>query len=93
MAILLIFLGLQMSDAATTMLFLARGVSEGNPLIGSLMHAANPTVALLLAKVAACVLAGIAWRSRRFTLLRRANVFFGICVVWNVVAIAVQRIY
>jgi hypothetical protein len=93
MAILLIFLALQLGDAATTLVFLARGVTEGNPLIGSLMHAANPTVALLLAKALACALALFAWRLRRTTLLRRANIFFALCVAWNVAAIAVRGPY
>ncbi len=88
MAILLIFVALQLGDAATTLVFLARGVSEGNPLIGSLMHASNPALALAVAKTAAGGLAWIAWRSQRVTLLRRANVFFTLCVVWNVAAIA-----
>jgi hypothetical protein len=33
-------------------------------------------------------LAIIAWRSRRIALLRRANVFFALCVAWNLTAIA-----
>ena len=92
MAILLVFLALQVGDAATTLLFLARGVTEGNPLIGSLMHAANPALALVVAKGLACGLAWMAWRSQRVTLLRRANVFFALCVVWNVAAIAAGRV-
>src|ERR1051326_7182644 len=71
MAILLIFLALQLGDAATTLVFLARGVAEGNPLIGSLMHASNPAVALLVAKALAWALALFAWGLPRPTLLRR----------------------
>jgi hypothetical protein len=88
MAILLIFLGLQLCDAATTLIFLARGVTEGNPLIGALLHVSDPALALALVKLAACGLAIIAWRSRRIALLRRANVFFALCVAWNLTAIA-----
>jgi hypothetical protein len=88
MAILLIFLVLQLCDAGTTLLFLGRGVTEGNPLMGALMHASDPRLALLAAKMAACGMALIAWRSRRMALLRRANAFFAFCVAWNVVAIA-----
>jgi hypothetical protein len=29
-----------------------------------------------------------AWKSRRFRLLRRANLFFAVCVGWNLLAIA-----
>jgi len=88
MHILLTFLVLQLCDAGTTLVFLTRGVAEGNPLIGWLMHAANPAVALVVAKAAACGLALVAWRSRRTALLRRANLFFSVCVVWNLVAMA-----
>ena len=91
MAILLVFVALQLCDAGTTLVFLSRGISEGNPLIGGFMHAANPALALLVAKVAACGLAGIAWRSQRTLLLRRANVFFAACVLWNLAAIATAR--
>jgi hypothetical protein len=86
MAILLTFVGLQLCDAATTLVFLAHGVGEGNPLVRALLHTASPAVGLVLAKTAACVLAMIAWRLQRVALLRRANVFFALCVLWNVAA-------
>jgi len=88
MALLLIFLALQLCDAGTTLVFLARGVTEGNPLIGALMHVSDPAIALALTKAGACALALFAWRSNRTTLLRRANIFFALCVVWNLAAIA-----
>ena len=90
---LFLFLLLQLSDAATTLVFLHRGAGEGNPLVGALLHAsAHPAVGLALAKAAACALALAAWQTRRVTLLRRANVFFALCVMWNLAAIAVAPI-
>jgi hypothetical protein len=89
MAILLVFLALQFCDLATTLLFLQHGVGEANPLVAALIRlSAHPAVAVLLVKVAGCGLAVYAWRSRRTRLLWRANLFFAVCVGWNLVAIA-----
>ena len=89
MAILLVFVALQFCDLATTLVFLRQGVAEGNPLMAALIRvSAHPAMALLLVKAIACGLALFAWRSRRTRLLRRANVFFALCVGWNLLAIA-----
>jgi zinc transporter ZupT len=87
MAILLIFLALQVSDAATTLAFLGHGVPEGNPLLAAVLRASSPAVTLTLAKLGACGLGLYAWRSGRLRLLRRANLFFGACVAWNLIAL------
>ena len=79
MAILLVFVALQFCDLATTLVFLRHGVGEANPLVAALIRAsAQPAVALLLVKAAACGLAVYAWRDRRIRLLRRANFFFAV---------------
>jgi len=89
MALLLVFVALQLGDLATTLLFLHHGVGEANPLVAALVHVcARPALAVLVVKAVGCGLAVYAWRSRRTRLLRRANVFFALCVVWNLVAIA-----
>jgi hypothetical protein len=89
MAILLVFLALQFCDLATTLMFLHHGVGEANPMVAALMRIwAQPAVAVLLVKVAGCGLAVYAWRSGRMRLLRRANLFFAVCVGWNLLAIA-----
>jgi hypothetical protein len=90
MALLLTFLLLQLCDAGTTLIFLGRGISEGNPLIAALLRVSNPELALALVKAVACALGLIAWRSHRLAFLRRANVFFALCVGWNLVAISVR---
>jgi hypothetical protein len=67
-------------------------VGEGNPLVAGLMHViAQPALALLVVKGAACGMALFAWKSRRTHLIRRANVFFALCVCWNLFAIASAR--
>ena len=64
-------------------------VSSGNLGGHPRNNLAQPAVALLLVKAAACGLAVYAWRSRRTRLLRRANLFFALCVGWNLLAIAI----
>jgi hypothetical protein len=88
MAILLVFVALQLCDLATTLVFLQHGVGEANPLVAALMRVSQPAVAVLLVKAAGCGLAVYAWRSRRTRLLWRANLFFAVCVGWNLLAIA-----
>ena len=89
MTILLVFLALQFCDLATTLVFLHHGVSEGNPLVAALIRlSAQPALAVLLVKAAGCGLALFAWKGQRTTLLRRANLFFALCVGWNLLAIA-----
>jgi hypothetical protein len=89
MTILLIFLGLQFCDVATTLAFLKHGVAEGNPLVAALMVAlVSPAVALALVKAGGCALGLYAWKSNRTRLLRRANLFFAACVAWNQLALA-----
>jgi hypothetical protein len=82
-------LALQLFDLVTTLVFLRHGVAEANPLVAALIrHSARPAFAVLLTKTAGCGLALYAWRSRRTRLLRRANLFFALCVGWNLLAIA-----
>ena len=90
MTLLLVFLALQFCDLATTLVFLQHGVGEANPLVALLIRvSAQPAVALLLVKAVACGMAWYAWRTRRTRLLRRANLFFALCVGWNLMAIAI----
>ena len=89
MGTFLIFAMLQAADLATTLTFLDRGVAEANPMVTGLIRAlGRPVLALLLVKAGGCGMALYAWHSRRTRLLRRANVFFALCVAWNLLAIA-----
>jgi hypothetical protein len=89
MTILLVFLALQLCDLTTTLLFMRHGISEANPLVAALFRvSAQPAMTLVLVKAVGCGLAVYAWRSRRMRFLRRANLFFALCVGWNLLAIA-----
>jgi hypothetical protein len=88
--ILLVFIGLQAMDLLTTLLFLHHGVAEGNPMIrAALAGSSQPGLMLALAKGFAIALATVAWLSGRTALLRKVNLVFTLCVVWNLVAMLV----
>ena len=89
MATLLVFLALQFADFATTLWFLHLGKGEANPLVAALIGAlGRPALAVLLVKAAGCGIAAFAWKTRRLRLLRRATLFFALCVAWNLMVIA-----
>lgn len=91
---LLEFICLQALDAFTTLLFLGRGVAEGNPLVRAALGAsqAGPALPLVLVKLAGVLVAFYAYRSGRSKMLRRINVFFAVCVAWNLAAIATASV-
>jgi len=89
MAVLLVCRSLQLCDLATTLLFMRHGVGEANPLVAaSIRVLARPAMVLVLAKAVSCGLPLYAWKSRGMRFLRRANLFFALCVGWNLLAIA-----
>ena len=89
MPLLLLFLGLQFCDGATTLAFLRHGVAEGNPLIAALIAiVVSPVLALAIVKLGGCALGLYVWKSNRTRLLRRANLFFAACVAWNLIALS-----
>ena len=89
MALLLVFFALQCCDMATTLVFLRHGVPEGNPLVAAALQVSrHPAVGLAVVKVLGCGLGILAYRTDRRRLLRRVNILFAACVVWNLAAIA-----
>jgi hypothetical protein len=83
------FIGLQLLDSLATLLFLAHGAAEANPLLRPLLgNGAHPALGLAIAKAAGIGLAWYVSRSGRVRLLRRVNMFYGFCVAWNLVALA-----
>ena len=69
--------------------FLRHGVAEANPLVRlALRLCASPALPLLAVKIAGCALAWFAWRTSRMRLLRRINIFFAVCVAWNLLIVA-----
>jgi len=87
--LLFLFIGLQLLDGATTMLFLQHGVAEGNPLVrAALGFSMAPALGLAITKAAGVALAALAWSTGRQRLLWVVNVVFAGCVLWNLTATA-----
>jgi len=86
---LLCFIVLQCLDFFTTLVFLNRGLEEGNPMVTwVLSHADSPWFGLVVTKLLAAFIGQYLYRSGRITLLRRANLGFSLVVSWNLFAIA-----
>jgi hypothetical protein len=80
---LLIFIVLQILDAATTLFAFAMGGTENNPLVGQFL-AMGPVTGLLLTKlIVISIAAGAAFLGKHKG-LRLANLAFAGVVVWNV---------
>jgi hypothetical protein len=83
-----LFSYLQALDLLTTMVFLAAGVQEANPIVNfALRSADSPLRALLVMKTLALSIAYYCWRAGRHSLLVRANWFFAGVVAWNLLAL------
>jgi len=89
---LALFLLLQALDGLTTVLFLQKGIHEGNPLTAwSLSSASGHWTGLLLPKLIAALIGAYCYWNGRMRLLRRANLGYSLVIAWNVVAILAGR--
>jgi hypothetical protein len=80
---------LQCMDALTTLLFLSRGVAEGNPIINwALAHSWAPWTGLVLTKLIAAAIGSHCHFKGRTTLLRKVNAAYALVVSWNLVTLA-----
>jgi hypothetical protein len=83
-----IFFVLQCLDVITTLIFLSKGIAEGNPLIGLALSSARvPWLGLVVSKLIAVLIGHYCYRTGRFTLLRRVNTAYSLVVGWNLVGI------
>jgi hypothetical protein len=88
-----LFIVLQCLDVLTTLVFLSRGVKEGNPLVSwALSTARAPWAGLVVTKMIAAFIGQYCYRSGRMTLLRRANVGYSLVVGWNLLSIAAAAV-
>jgi hypothetical protein len=82
---------LQVLDLMTTAVFLASGIEEANPFLGLLMESgASPLIGLLCGKMLGALLGFYCWHTERYKLLYRANLFFGLLIVWNLFAMMLR---
>jgi hypothetical protein len=82
------FLYLQGLDLLTTVAFLMSGVSEANPFVRfAMQRAGDPLVGLVCVKAIALGLGMICVGRGRVKLLQKANIFFALLVIWNLVSL------
>jgi hypothetical protein len=82
MAIIQVFIYLQLLDLLTTLVGFRIGAVEASPFIRTLMHA-GPTAGVLLSKVLALCLGGYCIYSKKLHVMRLATYWYGVLVVWN----------
>ena len=84
-----VFAALQCLDVLTTLIFLGRGVGEGNALVAWMLpHVQAPLICLALAKVPAMTIGFYWYRRERVNVMQLANFGYAAVVLWNVAAIA-----
>ncbi len=83
------FLALQCLDVLTTLLFLSKGITEGNTFVAWMLpHAQTPWTLLALAKVPAMTIGYYWYRRGRVNVMQLANLGYAAVVLWNVATIA-----
>jgi hypothetical protein len=82
MALIQIFIYLQLLDFLTTLIGLRLGAIEASPFIRMLMHA-GPLAGVALSKLFALALGGVCVYCRKYRLIRFASYWYGGLVVWN----------
>ena len=79
----LLFVLLQLADVVTTMIALATGGTEQNPIIARFMVIGS-LQGLILSKVFLLAGAAAAMRYGKYRAIRWANVVFCVIVLWNI---------
>jgi hypothetical protein len=86
--VLSVFLALQCLDALTTLIFLSKGVREGNPVVSGMLPFVHAQwVGLVAVKLFAMLIGFYCYRSRKFAALRIASVGYAGIVGWNLLTI------
>jgi hypothetical protein len=84
-----VFVALQCLDALTTLIFLSRGVTEGNPVVSGMMPFVHAQwIGLFAAKSLAMLIGFYCYRHGKFAALRIANFGYAAIVAWNLLTIA-----
>jgi hypothetical protein len=80
----LTFILLQVADIATTLVAIAHGGFETNPLVARFMMVGT-VHGLLWSKLVVLAIAAVFIRYRGFRIIRIANVAFAVVVAWNII--------
>ena len=83
---LYLFVMLQLLDIATTLVAIAMGGGEKNPIVGYFMSA-GPITGLLISKTVVIAIACSGAFLQKYNGIKCANAVFSVVVVWNVTVI------
>jgi hypothetical protein len=86
MAIVQVFIYLQLLDVLTTLVGFKLGVAEASPFIRVLMHV-GPAAGVVASKVLALAIGAICVYTRRHHLIRWITYWYGGLVVWNLMVV------
>jgi hypothetical protein len=86
MAILQVFIYLQLLDVLTTLVGFKLGVAEASPFIRVLMHA-GPAAGVIASKVLALGIGAICVYTRKYHLIRWISYWYSGLVVWNLMVL------
>jgi hypothetical protein len=86
MAIIQIFICLQLLDFVTTLIGFKVGAAEASPFIRVMMHA-GPMAGVAASKLVALALAAVCVYHKKLHVIRWANYWYCGLVVWNVIVI------
>jgi len=79
-----IFIYLQLLDLLTTLIGFKMGAGEASPFVRALMHV-GPAAGVIASKVIALALAGLCIYLKKNHLIRYANYWYSVLVIWNLV--------
>jgi hypothetical protein len=84
-----VFAALQCLDVVTTLIFLSKGVREGNPLVSwTLPYLHSQLIGLIAAKLLAMIIGVWCYRNGKISALRIANIGYSAIIGWNLLTIA-----
>jgi hypothetical protein len=86
MAIVQIFVYLQLLDVLTTLVGFKLGVAEASPFILMLMRS-GPVAGVVVSKVLALGIGGICIYTRKYRLIRWITYWYSGLVVWNLMVV------
>ena len=86
MAVIYIFVYLQVLDLLTTLVGFRMGAAEASPFIRIMMHL-GPAAGVVLSKIFALGLAGFCMYLKKDHLVRWITYWYGALVVWNLTVI------
>jgi hypothetical protein len=86
MALVQVFIYLQLLDLLTTLVGFKMGAAEASPFIRMLMHA-GPAAGVAASKIIALGLAGVCVYYKKERLIRWATYWYGGLVVWNLIVL------